>query len=176
MLFERLRIPGAWLLRLEPHEDNRGFFARIWSEEEFAARDLNPDLAQCSLSFNRTAGTIRGIHYQTAPREEAKVVRCVRGAIFDVLLDLRPTSPTFRCWEAYELSADNRLSLYVPEGVAHGYQTLVDDAEVLYLISVPYDAALSRGVRWNDPAFAIRWPFAATVISDRDRTYPDYHG
>jgi dTDP-4-dehydrorhamnose 3,5-epimerase len=174
VIFEPLGLAGAWLLRLEEIRDERGFFGRSWASDEFGARGLNPVLAQCSLSFNTHAGTLRGMHYQAAPREEAKIVRCVRGAIYDVLLDLRPASPTYKQWDARELTADNRLSLYVPEGVAHGFQTLTDASEVLYLISQPYDAALARGVRWDDPAFAIEWPLPIGTISARDRAYPDF--
>jgi len=174
MIFESLGLAGAWLLRLEEIHDERGFFGRTWASEEFGSRGLNPVLAQCSLSFNVHAGTLRGMHYQAAPREEVKVVRCVRGAIYDVLVDLRPDSPTYKRWEARELTADNRLSCYVPEGVAHGFQTLTDGAEVLYLISQPYDPDLARGVRWDDPAFAIEWPLPTRTISARDRGYPDF--
>jgi dTDP-4-dehydrorhamnose 3,5-epimerase len=172
--FEPTQLDGAWLMELDRHEDERGFFARLWDRSDFEARALTGSLDQCSLSYNRRAGTIRGMHYQAAPREEVKVVRCVRGAIYDVLLDLRPTSATYRQWVARELTGDNRMSFYVPRGVAHGFQTLTDDAEVLYLIAGPYDPALARGVRWNDPAFAIQWPHAASVMSARDRDYPDY--
>jgi dTDP-4-dehydrorhamnose 3,5-epimerase len=174
MTFEPAGLDGAWVLGLECFDDERGFFARAWAVDEFGARALASHVEQCSLSYNRKAGTIRGMHYQIPPREEAKVVRCVRGAIYDVLLDLRPASPTYRKWVGRELSADNRLSFYVPEGVAHGYQTLTDDAEVLYLVSEKYDPALARGVRWNDPAFDIRWPLAPGVISERDRNHPDF--
>lgn len=174
MTFERISVDGACLIPLDPHADERGFFARIWSAEEFRAHGLDAGVAECSLSYNRRAGTIRGMHYQGMPREEAKVVRCVRGGIYDVLLDLRPASPTFTRWCARELTSDNRLALYVPPGVAHGFQTLTDDAEVLYLISQAFDPALARGVRWNDPTFGIEWPLDASVISDRDRRYPDF--
>lgn len=174
MIFEPLGLEGAWLLRLEEIHDERGFFARAWSAGEWRSRGLNPDLAQSSLSFNRHARTLRGMHYQAPPAEEAKAVRCIRGAIYDVALDLRRGSPTFGRWQARELTADNRLSLYIPEGMAHGFMTLTDAAEVLYLISAPYDAALGRGVRWDDPAFGIEWPHAPAVIADRDRTYPDF--
>jgi dTDP-4-dehydrorhamnose 3,5-epimerase len=173
-MFEPLGLENAWLLRLEQVHDDRGFFARTWSSEEFLAHGLNPALVQSSLSFNRRAGTLRGMHFQAAPHEEAKVVRCIRGAIYDVALDLRRSSATFGQWQARELTADNRLSLYIPEGIAHGFQTLTEDAEVLYLISAPYDAALARGVRWNDPAFGIAWPAEPATMSDRDRNYPDF--
>jgi dTDP-4-dehydrorhamnose 3,5-epimerase len=175
MDFEPAGLAGAWLLHLERREDERGFFARLWCADEFRCHGLNPALSQCSLSYNHRAGTLRGMHYQAAPAAEAKVVRCVRGAIHDVLIDLRPGSPTYRKWVARELTADNRVSLYVPEGVAHGFLTLSDDAEVLYLISAEYSPALARGVRWDDPAFEVPWPRQPLVISDRDRGYPDFH-
>ena len=174
MTFEPAGLSGAWLLPLDADEDARGFFARIWCDMEMEQRGLTPHIAQCSLSYNRVAGTLRGLHYQAAPAREAKVVRCVRGAIYDVLVDVRPDSPTYRQWISRELTSDNRLALYVPEGVAHGYQTLTDAAELLYLISTPYTPSLARGVRWDDPAFRIEWPHAPRVISERDRTYPDF--
>lgn len=174
MIFESTEIDGALRLRLQPHEDARGFFARAWSASDFRPHGLIDELEQCALSYNRRAGTVRGMHYQLAPREETKIVRCVRGAIYDVLLDLRPASPTFTRWIGQELTADNRLALYVPPGVAHGFQTLADDTDVLYLISGLHDPALARGVRWDDPAFRITWPRPATVISERDRTYSDF--
>ena len=174
MRFEPAGLEGAWLLSIEPHADERGFFARLWCHAELRGQSLESTLSQCSLSYNRHARTIRGMHYQAAPREEAKVVRCVRGAIYDVLLDLRPASPTFKRWIARELTAENRLGLYVPEGVAHGFQTLTDDAEVLYFISADYEPALSRGVRWNDAAFKIQWPLPPGTMSGRDRSYPDF--
>jgi dTDP-4-dehydrorhamnose 3,5-epimerase len=176
MTFEPTEVEGAWLLGLTPHEDERGFFARAWSSDDFRQRSLADTLHQCALSFNYRTGTVRGMHYQAAPREEAKIIRCVRGAVFDVLLDLRPGSPTFKRWLARELSAENRRAVYAPAGVAHGFQTLTDDAEVLYLISEEYDPALARGVRWDDPAFGIRWPLPASTISARDRGYPDFSG
>jgi dTDP-4-dehydrorhamnose 3,5-epimerase len=174
VIFEPAGLAGAWVLDLEQHADDRGFFARLWCASEFDSRSLSSRLEQCSLSYNHRAGTLRGMHYQAAPREEAKVVRCVRGAIYDVLLDLRPASPTYTRWIARELTADNRRALYVPQGVAHGFQTLTDDAEVLYLIDEVFDPACGRGVRWNDPAFAIDWPAPPALMSDRDRSYPDY--
>lgn len=174
MKFEPAGIEGAWVLPLDPHEDERGFFARLWSDAEFGERGLNRNLAQCSLSYNRLAGTIRGLHYQAAPAEEAKIVRCVRGAVYDVLVDLRPSSATYMHWISRELTGDNRDALYVPEGVAHGYQTLTDSTELLYLISTPYTPSLARGIRWNDRAFNIEWPLAPGLISERDRTYPAF--
>jgi dTDP-4-dehydrorhamnose 3,5-epimerase len=172
--FEPTHLPGAWLLGADRHEDERGFFARLWCASEFGERGLASTLQQCSLSYNHRAGTIRGMHYQAAPREEVKIVRCMRGAIHDVLLDLRPESPTYKRWVARELTSDNRLAFYVPEGVAHGFQTLTNETEVLYFIGEQYDPALARGVRWDDPAFGIYWPLAAGVMSERDRSYPDF--
>jgi dTDP-4-dehydrorhamnose 3,5-epimerase len=174
MTFEPLPIENAWRLKADQHEDDRGFFSRLWCASEFCERGLSSRLEQCSLSYNRRTGTIRGMHYQAPPREEAKVVRCIRGAIYDVLLDLRRGSPTFLQWCAQELTAANRLALYVPEGVAHGFQSLSDETEVMYLISEQYDPSLARGVRWDDPAFGIHWPLPATVLSARDRAYPDF--
>jgi dTDP-4-dehydrorhamnose 3,5-epimerase len=174
MTFEPLPIENAWRVGAEQHEDDRGFFTRLWCASEFCERGLSSRLEQCSLSYNRRTGTIRGMHYQAPPREEAKVVRCIRGGIYDVLLDLRRGSPTFMQWCAQELTASNRLALYVPEGVAHGFQSLSDETEVMYLISEPYDPSLARGVRWDDPAFGIHWPLPATVLSARDRAYPDF--
>jgi dTDP-4-dehydrorhamnose 3,5-epimerase len=167
-------IGSAWVIEPERREDERGFFARTWDPEEFAQRGLNTELAQCSISYNRVRGTLRGLHYQAAPHAEAKLVRCTAGAIFDVVVDLRPDSPTFRGWFGVELSAENRLALYVPEDCAHGFLTLDDDSEVHYQISQSYMPEAARGVRWDDPAFAINWPGEVVVINERDRSYPDF--
>jgi len=174
MIFEDTGIGGLWLVEPERVEDERGFFARTWDREEFSRRGLNPDLAQCSISLNRRRGTLRGIHYQAAPHEEVKFVRCTSGAIFDVAVDLRPESPTFKAWFGAELSAENRLALYIPEGCAHGFLTLEDSTEIYYQISEFYVPEAARGVRWNDPAFGIIWPSAVTVINERDLTYPEF--
>ena len=174
MKFTPTPLAGAWLVSLEPHTDERGFFARVWCAEEFAARKLDTRVAQCSLSFNQRRGTLRGMHWQAAPHEETKVVRCVRGALHDVIIDLRPDSATYTRHFAAELSAENRLALYVPAGFAHGFQTLADDTEILYQISEFYAPEAGRGVRWNDPAFGIRWPIAGPLLSERDRSYPDF--
>ena len=174
MKFSPTALVGAYVIDIEPVADERGFFVRSWCREEFARRGLNPDLAQCSISFNKKRGTLRGMHYQAKPHEETKVVRCTRGAIYDVILDLRPESSTFRKWIAVELSADNRRMLYVPPGFAHGFQSLVDDTEVFYQISTFYHPESARGARWNDPAFGIEWPVMERVISDKDRQYPDF--
>jgi dTDP-4-dehydrorhamnose 3,5-epimerase len=174
MIFKDTGIDGVLVIEPERHEDERGFFARTWDPGEFAQRGLNPELAQCSISFNRAHGTLRGLHYQAAPHEEAKLVRCTSGVIFDVAVDLRPDSSTFREWFGVELSAENRLALYVSEGCAHGFLTLADDSEVHYQISQAHAPDAGRGVRWDDPAFAIRWPDDVVVINDRDGSYPDF--
>jgi dTDP-4-dehydrorhamnose 3,5-epimerase len=174
MIFRDTGIGGAWVIEAERLEDERGFFARTWDADEFAERGLNPRLAQCSISYNRSRRTLRGLHYQVAPREEAKLVRCTAGAIFDVVVDLRPESSTFKGWFGVELSAANRLALYVPEGCAHGFLTLDDDCEVHYQISEVYAPEVARGVRWDDPAFGITWPGEVVVMNERDRSYPDF--
>jgi len=174
LTFNETKIPGALEIHVEPHRDERGFFARTWCREEFASHGLNPRLAQCSISFNLRKGTLRGLHYQATPHEEAKLVRCTRGAIHDVVLDLRPSSPTFKKWIAVMLSAENRSMVYVPEGCAHGFLTLEDETEVFYQMSEFYDAKSACGVRWDDPAFRIAWPEKVQVISERDRNYPDF--
>jgi dTDP-4-dehydrorhamnose 3,5-epimerase len=174
MIFSDTGIDGAWVIEAERLEDERGFFARTWDADEFADRGLNPGLAQCSISYNRARGTLRGLHYQVAPHEEAKVVRCIAGAIFDVVVDLRPHSSTFKDWFGVELSAANRLALYVPEGCAHGFLTLDEDCEVHYQISHSYAPEAARGVRWDDPAFGIQWPGEVVVMNERDRSYPDF--
>jgi dTDP-4-dehydrorhamnose 3,5-epimerase len=172
--FESLPIQGAYTISLEPHSDDRGFFARTWCKHEFEQLGLCADIAQCGISVNVRKGTLRGMHLQAPPHEETKVVRCVKGAIFDVVLDLRRDSPTFLAWHGVELSASNRLAVYIPAGCAHGFQTLDDDCEVGYQISEFYHPECSRSVRWNDSAFAIRWPLPVTVISDADRGHPDF--
>ncbi len=174
MKFVETAVPGAFIIELERVEDERGFFARSFCRREFEAHRLNPDLAQCNISYNRIRGTLRGMHYQAAPHAECKLVRCTRGAIYDAIIDLRPDSPTFRRWVGYELSAENRRMLYVPEGVAHGFETLVADTEVFYQMSEFYFAECQRGVRWDDPAFGVAWPMRPVVISDRDAGYPDF--
>jgi dTDP-4-dehydrorhamnose 3,5-epimerase len=177
MKFTPTKIAGVWLVDMERHADERGWFARTWCAEEFRQHGLNPDLAQCSASFNRRRGTLRGMHWQSAPHEEAKLVRCVRGAMFDVALDVRPGSATFKQWVGVELTPENGRALYVPEGCAHGFQTLADDTEVLYQISCPWHPDGARGARWNDPAFGIAWPLPAdAILSPRDAAYADFAG
>jgi len=172
VIFNHSRLAGAFTIDLERLEDDRGFFARTFCRREFEAHGLRTDVAQCNVSYNRRRGTLRGMHYQIAPRAEAKVVHCVAGAIYDVIVDLRPESATLRGWEAFELTADNRRMLYVPEGFAHGFQTLTDDCSVLYLMTEFYSPEHARGVRWNDPAFGIEWPIAEPIVSDRDAGFP----
>jgi dTDP-4-dehydrorhamnose 3,5-epimerase len=165
-------LAGAFVVELDRLEDERGFFARTFCTEEFRRHGLNPHVEQCSISSNLLRGTLRGMHYQASPYEEAKLVRCTRGAIFDVLVDLRSASPTRLKWFGVELSAGNRRALYVPEGFAHGFLTLAADSEVLYQISAPYRPEAQRGFRWDDPGVGIAWPEAATQISPRDRALP----
>ena len=172
MRFVATPLAGACVVEPELAEDERGFFARTYCREEFRRQGLDPELSQCSISFNRARHTLRGLHYQAAPHAEAKLVRCTRGAVFDVVVDLRAGSPTRHRWFAVELNEDNRKALYVPEGLAHGFLTLSEGAEVLYQISRPYEAASARGVRWDDATLAIDWPAAPAVISARDRALP----
>lgn len=174
MRFVATPIAGAFLVETEPAVDDRGFFARTFCRDEFMAHGLEPDLAQCSISFNKRRGTLRGLHYQTKPYEEAKLVRCTQGGVFDVMLDLRLDSPSYLAWFGVELNAMNRHALYIPEGVAHGFQTLTDDTEVFYQMSKSYHPESARGVRWNDPAFNIRWPHSEPTISVRDQSYPSW--
>lgn len=175
MIFTPTRLPGAYLIDLEKHVDERGFFARAWCQREFAAHGLTARVVQCNLSYNPRKGTLRGMHYQVAPHAEAKLVRCIRGAIYDVIIDLRPDSPTYMQWLGVELTADNRRLLFVPEGFAHGFQTLADDTEVFYQVSAFYHPEAERGVRWNDPLFGIVWPeVEQRLISPKDQSWPDY--
>jgi dTDP-4-dehydrorhamnose 3,5-epimerase len=174
MIFIETQLKGAFIIKPERLEDERGFFARTWCQREFEAHGFNSRLVQCNISFNKKAGTLRGMHYQAAPYEEAKLVRCTQGAIYDAIIDLRPESPTFKQYTAIVLTAQNRKMLYVPEGFAHGFLTLEDHTEVFYQMSEFYAPEYARGIRWNDPAFNIQWPADVQVISDRDRNYPDF--
>lgn len=175
MKFTETEIPGAWLIELDRIEDDRGFFARAWSEDELRDHGIDPTVVQINLSRSRHRGTIRGMHYQRSPHAEGKFVRCIRGALFDVLIDLRPDSPGFLRWAGYRLSADQHQALYVPPGCAHGFQTLEDDTEAFYMVSAPYCASAEGGIRWNDPRFGIEWPLADhPVLSDKDRGWPDH--
>lgn len=175
MIFKETKLKRAYLVEPERFEDERGFFARSWSPREFEAHGLDARLAECNISFNKKRGILRGMHFQTAPRAQAKLVRCTAGAIYDVAIDLRPASPTFKQWVGAELSASNRLMFFIPEGFAHGFQTLEDNTEVFYQMSEFYAPECAAGVRWNDPAFGIVWPDAdARMIIARDAEYPDF--
>lgn len=176
MIFSETKLPGAFVIEPERLEDERGFFARLWSEQDFEEQGLVPHFMESNTSFSRKRGTVRGMHFQASPHGQVKLVRCTTGAIFDAIIDLRPGSPTFKQWDSVELSAENRLMLYVPIDFAHGFQTLVDNTEVTYQMSSPYHPASSRGVRWDDPAFGIVWPEAERTIIARDREYPDFQG
>jgi dTDP-4-dehydrorhamnose 3,5-epimerase len=176
MIFQETGLKGAFVITLEPLTDERGFFARTWCQREFEAHGLNPRLVQCNVSFNHQRGTVRGMHYQAKPYEEAKLVRCTRGAIYDVIIDLRRDSATYKHWLAVELTDRNHLMLYIPEGLAHGFQTLEDNTEVLYQMSEFYRPEAARGIRWNDGGFGIAWPLDISLISQKDATYPDYQG
>jgi dTDP-4-dehydrorhamnose 3,5-epimerase len=173
--FVETPLAGAFVLEPERNEDERGYFQRIWSAEELEGRGLTATLSYTAMSYNARAGTLRGLHYQTAPHEEAKLVRCLTGALLDVIVDLRPASATFRRWFGGELDAEGGRALFVPEGFAHGFQTLADSTRTLYHISIPWVPEASGGVRWDDPAFGIDWPEAAErIMSERDRTWPDF--
>ena len=174
MIFTATQLDGAWLIGLEPREDERGFFARIWCRQELGAQGLDTDIAQENLSFNRHRGTVRGLHFQRPPHEETKIVRCTRGGIFDVIVDLRPRSPSYLRWQGFELMAENRKALYVPKGFAHGFQTLADNAEIVYQISEFYVPDSASGYRYDDASFGIAWPLPVTVISERDLGWPAF--
>jgi dTDP-4-dehydrorhamnose 3,5-epimerase len=174
MTFTETKLSGAFLIDLDRKEDVRGYFARVFCAEEFRAKGLNPQVAQCSISFNRRKGTLRGMHWQVPPKSETKLVRVTRGAIHDVIVDLRPDSPTRLKHVAIELTADNGLMLYIPEGFAHGFQTLADNTEVSYQMSEFFAPEYGRGARWNDRAFGIEWPIPAPILNRRDRNYPDF--
>jgi dTDP-4-dehydrorhamnose 3,5-epimerase len=176
MIFSKTGINGAYVIKLEKNNDMRGFFARTWDAKEFKKFGLNPKIVQCSVSFNKKKGTIRGMHYQINPYGEDKLIRCTRGKIFDVIIDLRPKSSTFKKWFGVELSDKNYKMLYIPEGVAHGFQTLEDNAEVFYQISEFFMSKYARGIRWNDEVFRIRWPLKPTIISKKDRAYEPFDG
>lgn len=174
MRFEETRIGGVFRIHPERRTDERGFFARTWCREEFETAGLDPHLVQCSISFNPHKGTLRGMHYQAAPYAEAKLVRCTMGAIYDVIVDLRADSPTFRKWLGVTLTAENREMIYIPEGCAHGFLTIEDNSEIFYQMSELYHPETACAVRWNDPAFGIEWPGKVEVISERDRTLPNF--
>jgi dTDP-4-dehydrorhamnose 3,5-epimerase len=174
VIFRETPVAGVVIVEPERREDSRGFFARTWCQREFAEHGLDSRLVQCSLSWNRRRGTLRGLHLQAPPHAEAKLIRCTQGAIWDVALDLRRDSRTFRRHVGVELSADNHVMLYIAAGIAHGFQTLVDETEVCYQMSEFYAPEAGRGVRFDDPAFAIPWPIPDPIVLDRDRTYPDF--
>lgn len=176
MFFRELAACGVFEIRLDRREDERGYFARTWCKNEFQEHGLKADLVQCSVSFNTRRGTLRGMHYQLQPYAEAKLVRCTQGAVYDVVLDLRANSPTFRSWVSTVLTVEEHNMLYVPEGCAHGFLTLEDRTEIFYQMSNVYNQEAARGVRWNDPAFRIAWPSEVNVIAERDRTYPNFTG
>jgi dTDP-4-dehydrorhamnose 3,5-epimerase len=174
MQFSETKLKGAYIIEIERIEDERGFFARTWCKKVFEEQGLNSNLVQCNLSFNVKRGTLRGMHYQIAPHEEDKLVSCISGSIYDVIIDLRENSPTFCKWQAIELTAVNRLMLYIPKGFAHGFQTLQDDTCVFYQMSEFYYPESAKGLRWNDPAFSIMWPNEEMIISDKDCSYSNF--
>ncbi len=171
MRFVPAGLEGAFLVELESLPDDRGFFARSWDVDEFGEYGLDPSLVQCNISFNKRRGTVRGLHHQAPPYEEAKLVRCTRGAIFDVIVDLRPASPTRLAWRSFKLDADTRAALYIPRGFAHGFQSLLDDTEVFYQMSEKFHPDAARGLRWDDPVLAIPWPVSQVIASERDGSY-----
>ena len=174
MIFTETKLSGAFVIELEPHADQRGFFARTFCRKEFEVHGISTHVEQCNISFNKRKGTLRGMHFQVTPFAESKLVRCTSGAIYDVIIDLRPSSPTFKQYFAVELSAENRTMLFIPEGFAHGFQTLQEDTEVFYQMGQLFSGEHARGVRWNDPAFGIEWPEDERTIIERDRNYPDF--
>lgn len=169
MMFKETKLKGAYIVEIEPIEDERGFFARSWCKEEFENQGLNSNLFQCNISFNKKSGTLRGMHYQCKPHEEVKLVRCSRGSIYDVIIDLRSNSETYKQWIGIELTDQNKKMIYIPEGFAHGFQTLEDNTEVFYQMTELYHPECARGVRWNDEMYRIKWPIEAIIISDKDR-------
>jgi dTDP-4-dehydrorhamnose 3,5-epimerase len=176
MRFQETTVKGAFVIDMEPREDHRGFFARSWCAHEFELYGLNPAIAQINVGFTTKRGGVRGLHFQLPPAVEAKTVRSTKGSIFDIVVDLRPQSPSFKKWAGFELSANNHRMLYIPEGCAHGYQTLLDSTEIEYLTSAPYAPDLARGVRYDDAAFGIEWPLQVTSISEADKSWPNFQG
>jgi len=174
--FYETELAGAFVIDIEPREDSRGFFARTWCKNELEQHGLNTNVVQANMSYNTLKGTLRGMHYQVAPYAETKLVRCTRGAIYDVIVDLRPESATYKRWIGVELTADNRRALYVPEGFGHGFITLEDNTDVMYQVTAFYTPGAEGGLRYNDPAFGIEWPIPMAVISDKDATWPDFQG
>lgn len=174
MKFTETRLKGAFIIEIEKLSDERGFFARSWCRKEFEAHGLTIQVVQANVSYNLKKGTLRGMHYQIAPYQECKLIRCTRGAIYDVIIDLRPDSPTYRKWTGVELTADNYTMFFVPEDFAHGFQTLTDETEITYQVSQFYTPGSEKGIRFDDPAFGIQWPLEITVISDKDSAWPDF--
>jgi dTDP-4-dehydrorhamnose 3,5-epimerase len=174
LIFTEVKLAGAYIIDAEPIEDERGFFARSWCSREFEAHGLNPDLLQCNISYNKKRGKLRGMHFQLPPHEEVKLVRCVRGAVYDVIVDLRPDSATFLDWQGMELSEKSRSALYIPEGFAHGFLTLTDETELVYQMSSYFIPGSAAGIRWDDAAVAINWPTQPHCISEKDQNYPDF--
>jgi dTDP-4-dehydrorhamnose 3,5-epimerase len=174
MIFEKTLLDGAFMVRIQPREDERGLFARTFCRDEFSINGLPGSFVQCSVSWNRLAGTLRGLHFQRQPHAEGKLVRCTMGAAYDVIVDLRPHSETYCRWLSFELTANNRMGVYVPPGFAHGFQTLTAETEIFYQMTETYSAESAAGVRWNDPAFGIEWPLPVASITDRDALYPDF--
>ena len=172
MILTETKLQGVYIIDLEPQNDDRGFFGRTWCQQEFTERGLNPQLVQCNISYNIKRGTLRGMHYQSHPYQEAKLVRCTSGKIYDVIIDLRPDSTTFKKWLAFTLTGNSYRSIYIPEGFAHGFQTLEDNTEVFYQMSEFFHPEAARGVRWNDPEFQIEWPIESLIISEKDKNYP----
>jgi dTDP-4-dehydrorhamnose 3,5-epimerase len=174
LIFTETELKGAYIIELEKFNDERGFFARSWNKEEFEKHDLNSNLVQCNVSFNKKKGTLRGMHYQASPYEEIKLVRCTRGKIFDVIIDLRKNSNTYKKWFGVELSQDNYKMFYIPKGFAHGFETLEENTEIFYQMSTEYNEEMARGIRWNDPTFSIFWPLKITAMSERDKNFSFY--
>ena len=174
MIFKETPLAGAYVVDLKRLEDPRGFFARAFCADEFKAHGMVPDVLQANLSWNEKRGTLRGMHYQLAPYQETKFIRCVRGSLYDIIIDLRPDSPTFGKSFGIELTADNRTALFVPRDFAHGFITLQDDTEAIYMVSQTYQPGSEAGIRWNDPGFKLSWPMEPVVISDKDANWPDY--
>jgi dTDP-4-dehydrorhamnose 3,5-epimerase len=172
--FTQTKLKGAYLIEIEKLSDDRGFFARSWCQKEFESHGLTSRVVQANVSYNLKKGTLRGMHYQVAPYQESKLIRCTRGAIFDVIIDLRPHAPTYKQWVGVELSADNYTMFFVPEDFAHGFQALADHTEIFYQVSQFYTPGSEKGIRFDDPAFDVQWPLEVSVISDKDRNWPDF--
>ena len=175
MIFEKADFEGVYIIEIEKHQDSRGFFARSWDKNEFKLKNLNSNLTQCNISFNHKKGTLRGMHYQTQPYQEAKLIRCTRGSLFDVIIDLRNNSKSFKKWLSFELNEKNHNMLYIPEGFAHGFQTLEDHTEVFYQMTQNYIPNSANGVRWNDPVFNIDWPIKKPILSEKDQKFSDFN-